>query len=709
MGATIPANDLDAVKLAPGATGALPDQYFAILEGEDLVNALVNKVREYRYGVRRMPVYERWVRTYRSYFGLADADDWSDQTAPRASGQAGEQTLARLNHLGNLGRHMLSMTTATRPAFEPVAANTDSKSIAQVEFARTLLDYYMEHERLAAKLAQAAELGLIFGMGHIMIRWDENAGEIVQQGSVDPMTGAQLPPIRSGALVFSVHTPLEVALDHRRRDQVRDWAIVTTYENRWDLMALAPDDSTRELIRAAPGFNPNDAWFKPFYPTTDTSANPDIIAVYNFWHEKTPAVPAGRWARFIPGALLGAGPLAQPEVPVYTLVPGNFYGTQFGDSPLHAVVGLQALLDNLYSAVATNNINLAVQMIEVDERARYNIKTAFNGMRIMETRRLADGTSTGPKPVQLTESSPETYKLIELTVRSMETLTGVNSVVRGDPEASLRTGKALALIKAQAVEFASWFTFSYETTLADVGTAIVRHLKAFAKQPQLAVIAGKGKLWAAQQFDSSGLDNVDRVLVHSGNPVSKQLAFKAQAAEALLEKGLIRTPGEYFAIVETGAIDTASEDEVASYAALKAENEVLLAGPDQPQDVPQPATGPDGKPLPAPSLVPVLWTDNVLEHIGYHKKLLASPQARRDPALVQRVLGHIQEHVNVNLATDPMRLQVLGLPSLRLMMAPPGGAASPGGPSPAPGAPSGGPSSPDQEADSPDGPPPGDQ
>lgn len=692
------------------------DCYFANLEDPtELCASLEHRISEYRRGVRRMPIYERWVRTYRSYFGLPDSNDWTDDTAPRPGGQGGEQTLQRMNHLGNLGRHLLAMTTATRPSFEPVATNTDSTSVAQVEFCRTLLDYYMDHERLAAVFSQATELALIYGLGYVGIAWDENTGPTVVPSTVDPQTGAVQDAIKAGGLTFKTYSPLDVAIDHRRRDQVRDWAIVTTYENRWDLIAQYPDPETQELLRGAAAFNPQDEWYRSFYPTTDLVPNPDIIAVNTFWHEKTPAVPQGKWARFIPGLLLDSGALPQPEMPLYSIVPGIFHGTVFGDSPLHTVVGLQALVDNLYSAVVTNNVNLAVQMLEVPQEARYNIKTAFNGMRIFETKTLADGRSTSPKPIQLTASSPETYKLIELTIQAMETLTGVNSVVRGDPEASLRSGKALALIKAQAVEFSSWLVFSYESLITDVGTAIVRHLKAFAKRPQLAAIAGIGKAWAAKSFDSTNLENIDRVLVRSGNPVSKQLAFRAQAAESLLEKGLLKSPAQYFAIVDTGQLDIATEDDVASWANLKAENEALLAGPgpDVPPPPPPPPPQPGQPPSPFSPLappdggVPVLWTDNPVEHIHWHLDLLSNPLSRKDPQLVARVLNHIQTHIQVNEQADPQKLMLLGIPSiaaaLQQAFGPPPGSKPPGGAAPGHGAPPSGPG----PQGAPGGPPPG--
>ena len=52
----------------------------------------------------------------------------------------------------------------------------------------------------------------------------------------------------------------------------------------------------------------------------------------------------------------------------------------------------------------------------------------------------------------------------------METLSGVNSVARGNPEASLQSGTALAMVQSQALQFMSGLQQSYIQLIEDVGT-----------------------------------------------------------------------------------------------------------------------------------------------------------------------------------------------------------------------------------------------
>ncbi len=64
------------------------------------------------------------------------------------SGEQGEIANLPVNHLRNIAQNILVMITATRPAMEARAVNTDYKSLVQTKLANGLLDYYMREKRL---------------------------------------------------------------------------------------------------------------------------------------------------------------------------------------------------------------------------------------------------------------------------------------------------------------------------------------------------------------------------------------------------------------------------------------------------------------------------------------------------------------------------------------------------------------------------------
>jgi hypothetical protein len=57
-------------------------------------------------------------------------------------------------------------------------------------------------------------------------------------------------------------------------------------------------------------------------------------------------------------------------------------------------------------------------------------------------------------------------------------------------------------------------------------------------------------------------------------------------------------------------------------------------------------------------------TDQHSLHIKEHTCVLADPDLRKDPALVQRTLMHIQEHIDLLRGVDPQLLAMMGEQSL---------------------------------------------
>jgi hypothetical protein len=233
----------------------------------------------------------------------------------------------------------------------------------------------------------------------------------------------------------------------------------------------------------------------------------------------------------------------------------------------------------------------------------------------------------------------------------IETLSGVNSVVRGNPEANLRSGNALALIQAQAVMFASGLQQSYVLMMEDLGTAIIKVLQDFAKAPRIAAIAGKANKMELREFTSEDLVAIDRVKVGVSNPMSKTVAGRLEIANNLLQMGLITNPKHYFTVLHTGNLETMIEGEEQELLLIRKENEWLM----------------DGK---VPVVTPI---DAHNIHINEHKAVLADPEARQNPELVQAALTHIQQHIDALRNTDPALLQMVNQQPL-----PPMGAPQPG-------------------------------
>ena len=252
----------------------------------------------------------------------------------------------------------------------------------------------------------------------------------------------------------------------------------------------------------------------------------------------------------------------------------------------------------------------------------------------------------------------------------METLSGVNSVTRGNPESSLKSGAALALVQSMAIQFNSGLQASYAQILEDTGTGMINILKTYATTPRIADIAGKSNEPYMQEWTKESIDQINRVVVDMGNPLSTSLAGRLNLAENLMAGGFIENPDQYIQVLETGRLEPVLEGKRRENVFIKGENEALRAGEKE---------------------VIALVTDRHQIHIMEHKTLLSDVDARKDRDLQVRVLKHIQEHITLLRTTDPGLLALLGeqpLPPLKAPGQPP--AMGPEQPMPQPQPPVGG-------------------
>jgi hypothetical protein len=167
-------------------------------------------------------------------------------------------------------------------------------------------------------------------------------------------------------------------------------------------------------------------------------------------------------------------------------------------------------------------------------------------------------------------------------------------------------------------------------------------LKQYATVPRVATIVGKMNTPYMKEFKGNDLENVNRVIVDMGNPLSKTTAGKIQIADTLLQYGFVKNPDMYFSVLQNGRLDSIMDPVQRQLMLIAQENESLSDGNNP----------------------PVLMTDNHSMHIQEHKQLLDSPEARNNPDLVVVVLAHIQEHINQLRTGDKDLFAILGMQNL---------------------------------------------
>jgi hypothetical protein len=634
--------------------GTINDKiYFAAAPIDEIGDRLAGKVSDYYQYLTSSALVDLWRRSYYSYYGLLEDTALSGFGIfaigrIRASGQEGEVASIKVNHLRNLLTHINVLTSNEKQALKTRAINSDSESLSQAYLGDGLLDYYFREKGFEAHSKDALETCLIFGESYEKIEWDTGIGE---DFGVDQNTGMAL---KAGDVAVKVYTPFDVVRDVTNTTNDLDWHICHDCKNRFDLAAQYPAVS-EEILNISTDITSGKRYVDPtkIIPAAGVGTkHTDLIDVYHFFHRETPACPNGRQVIFLQdGTVLFDGPLAYAKYPITRLAGANIKGTPFGYSIAFDLLGIQSVIDKLYSVVISNQLASGMQNFwQPPGNGATRVQMA-GGLNLIES-------VVKPEVLELLSTPPEIFNFIEKLEHIMEMLAGISAVNRGETPEQLKSGTALAYVASQAITFSSGLQRSYINLQQDIGTKLLYLLRDFVPDERKAVIAGSFNRPLEKKFKGSDLQKVDKVVVEATSALSQTQAGKIQIAQDLLGAGMIRNTREYMAVLTTGTIEPLYESEMSEILLVKSENEDLR----------------DYKECIA------MASDDHKLHWLEHRAILANPDARKDPQLVMMVTQHMLEHQNFAMQLqmmNPALLAWMGEAPLPTPMLPPAQAQSP--------------------------------
>jgi hypothetical protein len=603
------------------------DTYWASVPSDEIADKILERVDNFYEYLQISGRLQLYMRSYNYYYRPRFT---GGRLAP--VGEQGELTSMSVNNYRNLLSHLETMTTQQAPYFEPKATNSDAKSQAQVILATGLLDYYMREKNLSVKLKTAVKTGLIFGDSFLRVEWDANGGK--EYGQTE--TGAV---INEGDIKYTNYLPIDVVRDYTKNNPNDDtWIILRDFENKFDLAAKYPEIKDDIL---------DDSDDDNMISTTTLQANAllegDNISVFTLLHKPTKAMPNGRYTQVLNnGTVLIDGPIPYKELHVHRLAPDEEIGSIFGYTVAFDLLPVQEAQDILYSTIITNQASFGVQNIMIPQGSNLSTSQLAGGLNVTEY----DSKLGKPEVMQMLSTAPEIFNFASSLDKVGETLSAVNSAVRGNPESVLKSGVAIALVQASALQANSNLQYSYNKFNANVGTSTINILKDFAAVPRVAAIAGKSNRPLMKEFTGDNLDAIDRVTVDMGNPLTATHGGKANLADQLMERGLVDNADQYIQVITTGRLEPVIEGKQAELLLIKAENEGLADGIKQ----------------------RALITDQHSQHIMEHKTVLANPEARKDPnsPIVVETLNHIQEHLDFLKSADPQLLALIKQQSMAM-------------------------------------------
>jgi hypothetical protein len=655
-----------------GTNGLPTDRHWASVPTQELPDIVRALADAYWQRLNEAGLLDLWRRSESAYY-LTDGTMglWKDGVAVQYAGPDAEIDLLQVNHYRSIVDGILSMTTQARAEFQAKAVNDKTRSLMEAPVATGLVSAYWRRTHLEQGTTSDVRKVLLYGEGYQHLRWDVHAGKLMTQEVPGPdgqpvtvkMTGEHGEPVHEGDVVPESVPPWRVVHDLDCKSTTLPWAMVAHRESLWDLVARYPALAPNILAERGQPRWPEDVWQDQWQTAPDDD---DMVTVWCVYHLPTDAIPEGRYALVLGSVVLYDGPALLPdEIPVYPLIAARQEGRGWGHSAAWDLLPLQQTLNMSESSLVTMMEAFGMYNILVPDSSGIAPSDLGSGRKFVKCKTGPDGQMVKPEVMNLLDIEPAAFDYPDRQQSKMETLSGMNSVARGEPDSNLKSGAALALVQSLAVQFNSALQSARVFHLEAVASGLLALLKLHMDTPRVAETAGSGANRYLKEVRKDEIEGVDRVELDIVSGVMGQAAGRLQIADNLLEKVPGLTPEQYLQVVNTGRLDPLTRSETAELDLIAQENDELREGRETPVED---------------------FDDHGL-HVKEHRALL-DIATRRDKRVADVIKAHIVEHANRLAAMDPMTAALTGqsVPPPPPML-PPGasgdGPPPPGGP-PAP-------------------------
>lgn len=607
-------------------------EYFAAADSDEIAGILMEKIESWVKDMQSSVQYKRMAKSYHMYYGLSELGGAATSSILQA-GPRGEYSMMMNNHYRNNILHVLNLTTSERPATECRAANTDPRSVEQCNLGNSLLDWYMREKKVERYLREATEYGLFLSEGFVSAEWEPTLGEM---RAVDPTTGN---PIYEGDISICKYTPMDVIRDLTRNDTEMPWCIVIRWKNKFNLAAKYQNDAIK---------NVDSPWmmrYREQFFNSSFNSKSDLIPEFTFFHERCEALPQGRVVKLVSSDIMYLdAPLPTSKIPVFRVSSSNQAETPWGYCSAFDAMAQQDGLNLLDSIVMTNQKTYGVGCVVGPEGGNIQFEQIAEGLNYLQV----NEKNGQLRALNFTNTPPEIFNFRNTLKSDMEVIFGLNSVVKGHPDANIKAGNFAALIASQALQFNSGIEASYAQLCEDVAGMIIELLQKFATTERVAKIVGENKDYMLRSFSNQDLSEIRTVTVDVSTYLSKTSAGRLQMAQDLMAMGAVKRPDQYITVLETGKYDPVIENEETELNNIRRENQMMRQGQ-------------------KPSM---LMTDDHSKHILEHAAVLSDPDARATPSIVQAVTQHISDHYQQWKMMDPGLQMALGRQPLSMPMMP---------------------------------------
>lgn len=633
--------------------------YFANKPVEELIADL--KVREKNAwnarSNRGLP--NLWRLIYAQAFGMDPASGRNATQKLEFVGPQANYLRFRVNLARAHVKQRNQIAQGQRPAFQCVASNDDAASLAQVSIASKAITYTFRASNGEKALAKALEGDGYFGESWVWERWDADAGDTekikTQEPAKDAVTGQPLfdapgvptmKPVvktkRVGAPSYSCVYPWNAITDQNTVEP--GWILVRERVSKYELMARFPEKAAQ--IERLSLKRETEPGMVELFQWDVQSATDDIVAVKHWYHENCAAVPGGRYVGYVDDVNLWDTPSPIDEgLPFGRVCSAEYFDTGMGYPEACDLLSLQEMIDELLSQAATNILKFGNQNIWGEDGVEFDPKAFVEGGKYFT---LKQGQKP-PQVIQWAELPTSVQYLLQYCLDRMADISGMNSVVRGDPDSNITSGVFASLMQSIAEKFVNATQASYDDCVNKIGNITLELIRSNTDSRFAAEVSGESNIPYMRYFTSDDFASIKRVIVQRQSPVFNSIGGRFEVFDKTVS---LPAPQRRAAVqmLATGDPSAWTEFDMSCLILIRKENELLSKG----------------------QHCEVSKTDDYREHVPSHRASLDRLRTQDPPqnpqelqAWQQAMVAHVQhisDHALAHAQTDAVFADVCGLP-----------------------------------------------
>lgn len=505
---------------------------------------LADRINTFRTACITSGRADLWRRALRMYYGLDADGGWTNSHLVTFGGAQGERVQLRANIYRSIVRTALVMTTGSRPAFTVRTIAYDASATETAKIGNAIVDKELD-TGVEAQMIQCAQHAITMGEGWVFSTWDDVAGKVLGVDETGRIAHAGAPRVVTAR-------PDEVIRDPNvARPEDHRWQMLARQRNRYELAAIYPE-YRNEIIGAASDGGADWLWFQTGggSMTSRTPANDrDNVMTYEFYHQRTDALPLGRSAILVGNCVIADDELPYLDLPGVPMMATREPLSTFGYADAYDMMALQNAADSVLTMIVSTKENFGFQKFFVPTNAGFTTLASSGSFDVIEG-------NVPPVALDFSSTGLDSSLHVLDAIRSMmQVIMGMNDVAMGDASKS-QSGAALAQMQAIAQQFNSANQFAYVSVFEAVMTRILELYKTRASDEQVVQIAGRNNTYSVRSFKAEDLSALEGVRVEIGSAALRTLPMRHQIAQELAANPTQPiTPEQFLSIVSTGRLE----------------------------------------------------------------------------------------------------------------------------------------------------------